>query len=168
MLSTAKTCSPAAGSSIYTREAALLPFFPLQLIVSDTLSSLSSRFRCSSSDVNHKFTPSSSSYFTHVSSLAFGDSCGRAEAAARKHFMQIDVSVTSDEGAVIRAVGCSRAAVMSCLKMCYHDLGRVLPVKDKDVNNCDTLEKKPKTLFDSLYIMWSIETMAKKFVVKLF
>lgn len=153
MLSTAKTCSPAAGSSIYTREAALLPFFfPFQLIVSDTLSSLSSRFACSSSDVNHKFTPtSSSSYFTHVSSLAFGDSCGRAEDAARKPFMQIDVSVTSGEGAVIRAVGCSRAAFTFCLKMYYHDLGRVLSVKDKDVNNCDTSGKKTPKRYLTAY-----------------
>lgn len=115
-------CSPPQRRALQRRVAPfiqekqlLLPFFPLQLLVSDTLSSLSSRFPCSSSDVNHKFTPSSS-YFTHVSSLAFGDSCGRAEAAARKHFMQIDGGVTSEKGAVIRAVGCSRAAFTSYLK----------------------------------------------------
>lgn len=105
MLSTANTCSPAAGSSIFQRKrgdspisltadtwsilsglALLFPFFPLLLLLwceGSPSSSASSCFRCDSSLA---FSPRRLSL------------CRRVGAAARKHFMQIAVDVTFHHG----------------------------------------------------------------------
>ena len=110
MLSTAKTCSPAAGSSIFgskRREAARLGLFFLFFFspppprcavgISDTFSSLPGRvlFLCSS-DVRHKSPPLL--LFVPCAPPRRHPLCSRVRAAATKHFMQIAVDVTSREG----------------------------------------------------------------------
>lgn len=132
-----------------TTEAALvfLVFFsPSLFLVSDTLPSLSSRFFppllwCETQESPHlllllfslrlfpRFPPQRDSL------------CRRVEAAARKHFMQIAVGVTSDEGEVIgegvvpvlrlRAVGKKLITTSveheKCQKAAYwHDVGKII------------------------------------------
>lgn len=161
MLSTAKTCSPAAGSSIfrYKRRGSVFFSFSLSLfllLVSDTLSSVFRQFffsPCCSSDVKHKSPPPPRILTASLPSLSPSErlvlqaswSCSKKTLHANSRWRDVR------GGGGNRGGGCSRAAFRRFRKWWNHDFGRLWTICNKAVNDDNYDGGKVRVFHDKWY-----------------